>query len=64
LVENAEKANSNSGIASVTLYPNIIDKGEYTLSDMAGFMGFMNSRGYAQVMAVSYVLKAAFEIVK
>jgi hypothetical protein len=57
LVENAEKVNSNSGIASVTLYPNILDKGEYTLSDMAGFM---DTRRYVEVIGVSYVLKAAF----
>lgn len=50
-------ATASGGIASVTLQPNILDKGKYTLSDMAGYM---DTRGYKEVIGVSYVLKAAF----
>lgn len=60
-VTNTQTAEANSGASSVTLLPNMTDKGDYTLMDMPGYL---DKRNYNAVVGVSYVLKAAFEKVK
>ena len=57
----SQTAESNNGMKSVTLLPNISDRGDYSLIDMPGYL---DRRRYNAVVGVSYVLKAAFEIVE
>jgi hypothetical protein len=54
-------AEANNGVKSVTLLPNISDRGDYSLIDMPGYH---DERRYDSAIGVSYVIKSTFKIVE
>jgi hypothetical protein len=58
---SSDVAEANNGVKSVTLAPNIADRGNHSLVDMPGYL---DKRKYNAVIGVSWVIKAAFENVE
>ena len=56
-ITNSQAVEANDGMKSVTLLPNIVDRVDYTLVDLPGFL---DQRRYSAVVGVSYAIKAAF----
>ncbi len=58
---SSDVAEANNGVKSVTLSPNIADRGDHSLADMPGYL---DKRKYNAVIGVSWVIKGAFEVVE
>ena len=54
---NSQVLEANDNIRSVTLLPNIVSRGDYTLVDLPGFL---DKRRHSAVVGVSYAIKGAF----